>query len=74
MSADEIKPTPATPEQQNRELLEQIFTSVEQTRKMFLWTLILSVVAFVLPIIGLVFAIPYFLSTYLFPLTKQLGL
>lgn len=44
--------------------LEQIFISVEKTRKYFLWTLIITFVTFVLPLIGLVFAIPFFLSTF----------
>ena len=44
--------------------LETIERSVEKTRKYFLTTLIVSIVVFVLPLIGLVFAIPAFLSTY----------
>ncbi len=43
--------------------LEQIYQSVEKTRKYFLWTMIATLVAFVLPLIGLVFAVPFFLST-----------
>lgn len=45
------------------EKLERIYQSVESTRKYFLWTLIGSIVMFVLPLIGLVFAIPFFLTT-----------
>ncbi len=45
------------------ERLEQIYQSVEKTRKYFLWTMIATLVAFVLPLIGLVFAVPFFLST-----------
>ncbi len=45
------------------ERLEQIYRSVEKTRKYFLWTMIATLVAFVLPLIGLVFAVPFFLST-----------
>jgi uncharacterized protein YqhQ len=37
--------------------------SAEKTRKYFLWTIIASVVVFVLPLIGLIFVIPYFLSS-----------
>jgi len=74
MSADQAQPAPETPERQNRELLEKIFTSVERTRKMFLWTIVLSVIAFVLPLIGLAIAIPYFLNTYISALSTQLGL
>lgn len=51
------------------ELLEKIYKSVEKTRKYFLWTLIISLVVFVLPLIGMVFVLPTFLSTY----TSTLG-
>ncbi|MFZ2187861.1 MAG: hypothetical protein WAV46_04540 [Candidatus Moraniibacteriota bacterium] len=43
--------------------IDAVYVSVEKTRKYFLWTLIGSVVAFVLPLIGLVFAIPFFLGS-----------
>lgn len=49
---------------ENRELLDKIYVSVEKTRRYFLWVLIVSVVVFVLPLIGLFFAIPSFLDTY----------
>lgn len=45
------------------EKLERIYQSVESTRKYFLWTLIGSVIMFVLPLIGLVLAVPFFLTT-----------
>lgn len=45
------------------EKLDRIYVSVEKTRKYFLWTLIATLVAFVLPLIGLVFAIPFFLNS-----------
>lgn len=41
-----------------------IYVSVEKTRKYFLWTMIISTALFVLPLIGLLFAIPMFLSNY----------
>ena len=74
MSDDETPPAPETAEQQNRELLEKIFASVEKTRKMFLWTIILSVITFLLPLLGLAIAIPYFLDTYVSALSTQLVL
>jgi TRAP-type mannitol/chloroaromatic compound transport system permease small subunit len=43
--------------------VDAIYVSVEKTRKYFLWTLIITVVLFFLPLIGLVFAIPVFLNT-----------
>ena len=51
--------------QQNRELLEKIYVSTEKTRKMFLWTLIITVVAFLLPLIGMALAVPYILNSFL---------
>ncbi len=44
--------------------LEAIFISVEKTRKYFLVIAWVTVLAVVLPVIGLVFAIPTFLKTY----------
>ena len=44
--------------------IDEIYMSVEKTRKYFMWTLILTLAFFILPLIGLVFAIPSFLSTY----------
>lgn len=43
--------------------IDAIYASVEKTRKYFLWTLITSLAFFVLPLIGLTFAIPFFLNT-----------
>ncbi len=51
------------------ELLEKIYISTEKTRKYFLWTLIVSLIVFILPLIGLVFVLPSFLSMY----TSTLG-
>ncbi|PIX90298.1 MAG: hypothetical protein COZ29_00740 [Candidatus Moranbacteria bacterium CG_4_10_14_3_um_filter_45_9] len=45
------------------EKLDRIYISVEKTRKYFLWTLVAMIVAFVLPLIGLAFAIPFFLNS-----------
>lgn len=45
------------------EKLEQIYQSVEKTRKYFLWTMIATIVTFVLPLVGLVFAVPFLLNT-----------
>lgn len=43
--------------------LELVYISAEKTRKYFLWTLIAGLVVTVLPLIGLAFVIPQFLST-----------
>ena len=44
-----------------------IYKSVEQTRKYFRWTLIITLVLFVLPLVGLLFAIPAFLGSVSIP-------
>ncbi|OGG59972.1 hypothetical protein A3C86_01010 [Candidatus Kaiserbacteria bacterium RIFCSPHIGHO2_02_FULL_49_16] len=44
--------------------VDAVYVSAEKTRKYFLTVIIVSVIAFVLPLIGLLFAIPSFLSTY----------
>jgi len=44
--------------------LDEIFYSVERTRKYFTMTLIITALLFILPLILLAFAIPSFLSTY----------
>lgn len=44
--------------------IDAIYVSVEKTRKYLLWTMIVTLVLVVLPALGLVFAIPSFISTY----------
>lgn len=44
--------------------INEIYKSVEKTRKYFLWTLIITLAVFVLPLIALLFIIPSFLSSY----------
>ncbi len=44
--------------------LDATYVSSEKTRKYFLGVIIVSVIAFVLPLLGLVFAIPALLSGY----------
>ena len=44
--------------------INDVYASAEKTRKYFLTIIIVSVVLFVLPLVGLLFAIPSFLSTY----------
>ena len=54
--------------QKKLEILQQkidaTFESAEKTRKYFLILLIGSAAVFVLPLIGLLFAVPSFISTY----------
>ncbi len=44
--------------------IDAIYVSTEQTRKYFFWTMVLTVVVFVVPLIGLMFVIPTFISSY----------
>lgn len=46
------------------EKLDAIYVSVEKTRRYFFWTLVVTLVVFVLPLVALVFVIPSFISTY----------
>jgi hypothetical protein len=49
-------------EEQDKKI-DAIFKSVERTRAYFKWTLIVTLVVTVLPVLGLIFAIPYYLQT-----------
>lgn len=44
--------------------IDAIYATTEKTRKYLLWTGIVTIALIVLPAIGLVFAIPSFMSTY----------
>ena len=44
--------------------LDDVKKSVDKIKKIFLWTLIISIILFVVPLVGLVFAIPKFLGIY----------
>ena len=47
------------------EALKKIYVSVEKnSRKYFLWTMIGTVIAFVLPLIGILAALPSFINIY----------
>lgn len=43
--------------------IERVYRSVEQMRKITLWTAIIALVLFVLPLIGLAFVIPQYIKT-----------
>lgn len=49
-------------EQQTK--INQVYASVEKLRKYFLWTLIITVAAIILPLIGMLFAIPTIIGNY----------
>jgi hypothetical protein len=44
--------------------IDAIYVSVEKTRKYMMWTAIITIAVIVLPLLGLVFVIPQFLSYY----------
>ncbi len=44
--------------------VEAVYLSVEKTRKYFLWTLIITAVVIILPLIAMLFVIPSLLNTY----------
>ena len=46
------------------ELLKKIYKSAEKTRKYFLWTLIISVVVFILPLLGMIVVLPKVIGIY----------
>lgn len=50
-------------EEQERKL-DDIYRSVEKTRKYFLWTLIITLVCFALPLIGLAIMVPQLINSY----------
>lgn len=54
---------------------ERAYQAAEKARKYLFWTGVVTVVLFVVPLIGLLFAIPSFLSSYTATLTgSSLGL
>ncbi len=67
MDADLIKKL----EEQEKKI-DQIYISVEKTRKYFQWTLYITIALFVLPLITMIFVLPSFLSIYTNP--QSLGL
>jgi len=50
-------------DEETKQKIDAIYASVEKTRKYFLWTLIISLVLFALPLLGLVIVLPRVLST-----------
>lgn len=49
----------------NTKKLEEIYASVEKTRKYFLIILVINVLVFVVPLILAIFVVPAFLESYL---------
>lgn len=47
------------------EKLDAIYKSVEKTRKYFLIIIWITIIAFVLPLIAMIFVIPLFMNSYM---------
>ena len=47
------------------ELLKKIYISAEKTRKYFLTTVIITIVTLILPLVALIFILPWFINTYM---------
>lgn len=45
--------------------IDAIYVSVEKTRKYFFWTMVITLVVVVLPAVGLLFAVPMFMNSYI---------
>jgi len=59
MEIEELKQKLETQEK----MLLDIYVSVEKTRKYFMWTLIITIIMFVLPLIGMLFVLPPLLNS-----------
>lgn len=44
--------------------IDAVYASAEKTRKYFLAVIVVSVIAFALPLVGLLFALPSFFALY----------
>lgn len=51
--------------QQQEEKLQAVYASVEKMRKYFLISMWITIILFVLPLLGLVVVIPMFINSYL---------
>lgn len=49
--------------EENNKKIDAVYESVEKTRKYFFWSAIINILVFVLPLIGLILIIPWFLGT-----------
>jgi len=50
-------------QQQLEQKIDKLQRSIDKLNKMFKWTLIITLLLFILPLIGLLFVIPQFIST-----------
>lgn len=50
--------------EEQEKMLAEIYKTMHRLHNYFKWTLIVTIVFFVLPLVGLLFVIPQFLSLY----------
>jgi type IV secretory pathway component VirB8 len=50
--------------EQQEKKIDAIYVSVEKTRKYFQWTLIITVLTIVLPIIAIIILLPWIMGTF----------
>ena len=60
-----MEPNIETQLQELRERVDAIYVSVEKTRKYFLVVMWVTIALVVLPVLGLLFAIPAFINSYM---------
>lgn len=65
----DIQKLQATIEEQHK-MIAEMYVKVDKLYKYFKWTMIITIVLFVVPLILLVFAIPSFLHNYLGPINS----
>lgn len=49
--------------EEQQQKIDAIYVSVEKTRKYFQWTLIITVVTIVLPIVAIIILLPWLMNT-----------
>ncbi|MEY4723134.1 MAG: hypothetical protein RLZZ324_647 [Candidatus Parcubacteria bacterium] len=67
MEPTQLPPVPPTPDQRLAAMeatLAEVAVSVRKIRAYMFWTGVATLVFFVLPLIGTLFAIPYIIKTY----------
>lgn len=50
-------------DEQDKKLF-QIYASVEKMRKYFMWTFIITITTIILPIVAMIFMLPWIMSTF----------
>jgi hypothetical protein len=59
-----MEPNAVTKLDELEKKIDTMYASVEKLRKIYMWTMYITVALFVLPLIGLAFALPSFMTNY----------